>query len=189
MSSLAESDSVDLRLWPSRLFHHTYVLINPQRHCTVFLSCCSSILTAVTSYSTQEEANSPVFNFSYGSGLRLRYASKYPNTKEAFGLWFPSQSLFCKTKAWDVSPQELIWKLAGAVNSWISRWIYSDMQELENQQNDLWPPLQESLKSELSFFFWKRTILFSSSAEIVFRHRLQRLHPLTQPPTPSTCPP
>lgn len=34
-------------------------------------------------------ANIPVFKCSNGPGLRFRYASKYPNTTEVLGLWFP----------------------------------------------------------------------------------------------------
>lgn len=84
-----------LRLWPSHLLHHNYVLINPQHRSTLFISSCSSIAMVVTSYFFYEkEANSPFFNFSYGPRLHITFASKYPNTNEAF--WFPSGPYFVK---------------------------------------------------------------------------------------------
>lgn len=98
MSSLAGSDSVDLRLCPSHLFHHTYVLNQPPAslHCPLLFHTHGCHIL----FLTRKRSKQPCFqlNFSYGPRLHFRYASKYPHTKEALGLWFPFGPYFVKQR-------------------------------------------------------------------------------------------
>lgn len=47
-------------------------------------------------FCTRKTSEQPRLQLSYGPRLHLRYASTYPNTKEALGLWFPFGPCFVK---------------------------------------------------------------------------------------------
>lgn len=139
MSSVAGSDSADLRLCPPHLLQRTYVLIKPPHTIAalVFLGSCSLIPVAVTSSSLLErEANSLFFNFSFGPRLHQQIPPpKKP--MEALGLWF---SYFVKQR-----------RALCLLSSWfrgLLLYSWTDIGEQGIQQNDLWPLLKESLMHE-----------------------------------------
>lgn len=89
------TDSVGSRLCPSHLLHNTYLLIKP---CFTFFLFTLLLLRTHGCHiflqrKRSQTASRVHFNCSHGPGLLFKYASEYPNTKEALGVWFP----FCSS--------------------------------------------------------------------------------------------